>query len=119
MIPNGATLQAGIGKIPDAVMEALKDHEDLGIHTGPLVAGVIGTRKFAYDVWGDTVNTAARLESSGLPGRVNVSEATCPVRSTASAELMAIMLSLRAMIAGSLVKALDRISISGLSWAQS
>ncbi len=48
----------------------------IGIHTGPLVAGVIGTEKFAYDVWGDTVNTASRLESSGVPGRVNLSEST-------------------------------------------
>jgi len=48
----------------------------LGIHTGPLVAGVIGREKFAYDVWGDTVNTASRLESSGIAGRINISEAT-------------------------------------------
>lgn len=48
----------------------------LGIHTGPLIAGVIGEKKFAYDVWGDTVNTASRLESSGTPGKVNVSRAT-------------------------------------------
>jgi adenylate cyclase len=48
----------------------------LGINTGPLVAGVIGTEKFAYDVWGDTVNTASRLESSGAPGRVNISADT-------------------------------------------
>lgn len=48
----------------------------IGIHTGPLVAGVIGTRKFAYDVWGDTVNVASRMESSGAAGKVNVSEAT-------------------------------------------
>ncbi len=46
----------------------------LGMHTGDLVAGVIGEKKFAYDVWGDTVNTASRLESSGAPGRVNISE---------------------------------------------
>jgi len=45
----------------------------LGIHTGPLVAGVIGRQKFAYDVWGDTVNTASRLESSGVAGRINIS----------------------------------------------
>jgi adenylate cyclase len=48
----------------------------VGIHTGPLVAGVIGEQKFAYDVWGDTVNTASRLESSGVPDRVNISAAT-------------------------------------------
>ena len=48
----------------------------VGIHSGPLVAGVIGTQRFAYDVWGETVNIASRMESSGLPGRVNVSEAT-------------------------------------------
>ncbi len=46
----------------------------VGIHSGPLVAGVVGTRKFAFDVWGDTVNTASRFESMGEPGRVNVSE---------------------------------------------
>ncbi len=48
----------------------------VGIHTGPIVAGVIGTEKFAYDVWGDTVNTASRLESSGVPGQINISDAT-------------------------------------------
>ncbi|TGK01071.1 adenylate/guanylate cyclase domain-containing protein [Leptospira semungkisensis] len=48
----------------------------LGIHTGSVVAGVIGTEKFAYDIWGDTVNTASRMESSGLPGEVNISKDT-------------------------------------------
>ena len=48
----------------------------LGIHSGRLVAGVIGQVKFAYDVWGDTVNTASRLESSGVAGRINISRAT-------------------------------------------
>jgi len=48
----------------------------IGLHSGPLVAGVIGRRKFAYDVWGDTVNVASRMESHGVPGRVQVSAAT-------------------------------------------
>ena len=48
----------------------------LGIHTGDLIAGVVGSRKFAYDVWGDTVNLASRLESSGQPGEVNISRET-------------------------------------------
>ncbi len=48
----------------------------VGIHTGPVVAGVVGEKKFAYDIWGDTVNTAARVEQACDPGRVNVSEST-------------------------------------------
>ena len=48
----------------------------IGIHTGPVVAGIVGVKKFQYDIWGDTVNTASRLESSGEPGKINISEAT-------------------------------------------
>ncbi len=48
----------------------------VGVHSGPAAGGVIGTRKFAYDVWGDTVNYAARLEQTGIPGRVHVSDHT-------------------------------------------
>jgi adenylate cyclase len=48
----------------------------IGLHTGPLVAGVIGQQRFLYDLWGDTVNTASRMESKGEPGRINVSAAT-------------------------------------------
>ena len=48
----------------------------IGIHTGPVVAGIVGTRKFAYDIWGDTVNIAARMESSGEAGKINISAST-------------------------------------------
>ena len=48
----------------------------VGIHTGPCVAGVIGTKKVAYDLWGDTVNTASRMQSTGVAGRVQVSQST-------------------------------------------
>jgi guanylate cyclase len=46
----------------------------VGVDAGPVVAGVIGRRKFSYDVWGDTVNTASRMESHGVPGRIQVTE---------------------------------------------
>jgi class 3 adenylate cyclase len=65
------------------MLEVVERHNDgvhqpvsirVGIHTGPAVAGVIGIKKFAYDVWGDTVNTASRMEASGMPGRIQLSE---------------------------------------------
>ncbi|MBR9860757.1 tetratricopeptide repeat protein [bacterium] len=48
----------------------------IGINTGPVVAGIVGIKKFQYDIWGDTVNTASRMESSGEAGKVNISEST-------------------------------------------
>jgi class 3 adenylate cyclase len=48
----------------------------IGIHSGPVVAGVVGHHKFAYDVWGDTVNIAARIEQAGQVGRINISADT-------------------------------------------
>jgi len=71
------------------IQRFMKDYNDLrkakgytvwelriGIHTGKVVAGVIGTKKFAYDIWGDAVNTASRLETAGEPGKINISGAT-------------------------------------------
>lgn len=58
---------------PNAIFRQMR----IGIHTGPVIAGVIGKNKFAYDIWGDAVNLAARLEELGEPGRINISGATC------------------------------------------
>lgn len=48
----------------------------IGIHSGDVVAGIVGVKKFAYDIWGDTVNTAARMEQSGVAGKINISQST-------------------------------------------
>ncbi|MDX5427598.1 MAG: tetratricopeptide repeat protein [Bacteroidota bacterium] len=48
----------------------------IGINSGPVVAGVVGDKKFAFDIWGDAVNTAARMEQNGIPGKINISEST-------------------------------------------
>ena len=79
---NHATAIAAMGlDMQHAISDfATRNGSDLtirtGIHTGPVVAGVIGEKKFIYDLWGDTVNTASRMESHGVPGRVHVSAAT-------------------------------------------
>lgn len=54
----------------------------IGIHTGAVTAGVVGDKKFAYDIWGDTVNTASRMESSGEAGKINISGATYAILKT-------------------------------------
>ena len=48
----------------------------IGINSGPLIAGVVGSKKFAYDIWGDSVNTASRMESCSERGKINISEDT-------------------------------------------
>jgi class 3 adenylate cyclase len=48
----------------------------IGLHTGPCISGVVGFKKYTFDIWGDSVNIASRMEKSGEPGRINVSEST-------------------------------------------
>ncbi len=73
------TVQAAL-EIRDFIAERKKRERvfeiRIGIHSGPVVAGIVGVKKFAYDIWGDTVNTAARMEQHSEPGAVNISQAT-------------------------------------------
>lgn len=69
------TALAMVAAVGDGTGRAADWRIRIGIHAGPLVAGIVGVSKFAYDVWGDTVNVASRLESTSEPGRIHVSAA--------------------------------------------
>jgi class 3 adenylate cyclase len=69
----GVEMIAEVARLRDSSDRGLEIR--VGLHTGPAVAGVIGIKKFIYDVWGDTVNTASRMESHGVPGRIQVTGA--------------------------------------------
>ena len=73
-----ADMALGMLDVLHSVNREFDDSCDMrvGIHSGPVVAGIIGTHRFVYDVWGDAVNVASRLESYGVANRVQISEAT-------------------------------------------
>ena len=88
-LTNKRTMPVNIIKAALEMQEFLEDYKKermvkglpffearIGIHTGPVVAGVVGVKKFAYDIWGDTVNIAARMEANAGVGKVNISEET-------------------------------------------
>ena len=78
VVEAAIAMQQAIEKLKQERVTSNKPHFELriGIHTGPVVAGVVGIKKFQYDIWGDTVNLAARMEQSGVPGKINISQHT-------------------------------------------
>ena len=78
VIEAAIAMQQAVEKLKQERIALNKPHFELriGIHTGPVVAGVVGIKKFQYDIWGDTVNLAARMEQSGVPGKINISQHT-------------------------------------------
>ena len=89
MVAGGMTPQGGgVEQVADMALDmvdAMNEYRTagadtlqirVGLHIGPAVAGIIGLKKFIYDIWGDTVNTASRLESNGVPGRIQITAAT-------------------------------------------
>ena len=78
VVEAAIAMQKEIGTLKQERVSSNKPYFELriGIHTGPVVAGVVGIKKFQYDIWGDTVNLAARMEQSGVPGKINISQHT-------------------------------------------
>ncbi len=78
VVEAAIAMQQAVEKLKQERVLSNKPYFELriGIHTGPVVAGVVGIKKFQYDIWGDTVNLAARMEQSGVPGKINISQQT-------------------------------------------
>jgi class 3 adenylate cyclase len=81
VVEAAIAMQQVVEKLKQERVSSNKPYFELriGIHTGPVVAGVVGIKKFQYDIWGDTVNLAARMEQSGVPGKINISQHTYEV----------------------------------------